>query len=127
MSKRPFDEVLRGLPGEDGDVQARYIEAVIPAPPGIVRVASVYLPNGNPVGSEKFAYKLAWMERLFAHVRDELLPLEMPLVLGGDYNVCPTDDDVYDPERGTTSFLVVPEAGRSADVLWQSLRSVHRL
>jgi exodeoxyribonuclease III len=66
LSKRPFDEVVRALPGDDGDVQARYLEAVIPGEHSVVRVASIYLPNGNPPGSDKFAYKLAWMDRLAA-------------------------------------------------------------
>ena len=63
LSKRPF-EVARGLPGDENDSQSRYIEAVVPAGDGVVRVASVYLPNGNPVGSEKYPYKLAFLERL---------------------------------------------------------------
>ena len=70
--------------------------AIIEASFGEVRVASVYLPNGNPVGTDKFTYKLAWMERLIGHTR-ELLRREIPFVLAGDYNICPTDDDVYDP------------------------------
>jgi len=82
-----------GLPGDPGDAQARYIEATI----GDVRVASIYLPNGNPTTSDKFPYKLAWMERLALRAR-ALLESEMPVVLAGDYNVCPTDADVYDPE-----------------------------
>ena len=72
------------------DEQARYIEAVVSGEP--VRVASIYLPNGNPIGTEKFAYKLAWMERLRAHARG-LLELEEPLVLAGDYNVIPEPRD----------------------------------
>ena len=64
LSKLPFDEVTRGLPGNDGDEQARFIEAVVSVPSGSLRVVSLYLPNGNPVDTEKFPYKLAWMERL---------------------------------------------------------------
>jgi exodeoxyribonuclease-3 len=92
LSKEPARDVLRGLPGDDGDQQARYLEATV----GGVRVASIYLPNGNPVGTDKYEYKLAWMDRLAAHAR-ELLEAELPCVLAGDYNVAPTDDDVYDP------------------------------
>ena len=92
LSKRPAEELVCGLPGDDEDEQPRYIEASF----GEVRVASVYLPNGNPVGTDKFTYKLAWMERLVDHTR-ELLRREIPFVLAGDYNICPTDDDVYDP------------------------------
>ncbi len=65
LSREPAREVMRGLPGDDGDEQARYLEATI----GDLRVASIYLPNGNPVGTEKFPYKLAWMRRLAARAR----------------------------------------------------------
>ena len=98
VSKMPARDIAFGLPGDDGDDQARYIEAsfATAGDGGEVRVASLYLPNGNPSGTDKFAYKLAWMERLTAHAQ-ELLRREIPLVLAGDYNVCPTDEDVYDP------------------------------
>ena len=66
LSKRPFEDVRAGLPGDDGDEQARYIEALVPRAGGVVRVGILYLPNGNPIGTDKFAYKLAWMERLQA-------------------------------------------------------------
>src|SRR6202040_2347942 len=92
LSRRPAEEVIAGLLGNDEDEQPRYIEASF----GEVRVASVYLPNGNPVGTDKFIYKLAWMERLADHAGG-LLRREIPFVLAGDYNICPTDDDVYDP------------------------------
>jgi exodeoxyribonuclease III len=108
LSKRPFDEVVRTLPGDDGDVQARYIEAVIPGERGIVRVASIYLPNGNPPGGEKFAYKLAWMDRLATHARARLA-LEEPLVLAGDLNVIPTPLDARHPANWTGDALFQPE------------------
>lgn len=92
LSRHPLEDVAEGLPGDDADPQARYVEART----GGLRVASIYLPNGNPVDSEKYPYKLAWIDRLIAHVRGRLA-LEEPLVLAGDYNVAPTDDDVYDP------------------------------
>ena len=92
LSKLPPSEIVCGLPGDAEDEQPRYIEASF----GEVRVASVYLPNGNPVDTDKFTYKLSWMERLVDHAR-ELLRREIPFVLAGDYNICPTDDDVYDP------------------------------
>ena len=97
LSRLPARDVVCGLPGLD-DQQARYIEASFgtAGDGGEVRVASAYVPNGNPVGTEKFAYKIAWMERLVGHARD-LLEREMPFVIAGDYNVCPTDEDVYDP------------------------------
>ena len=73
LSKHPLDDVRRGLPGDDGDLQARYIDASVTANNLTVRVAGIYLPNGNPMGTEKFDYKLAWMERLYAHAQAMLL------------------------------------------------------
>jgi exodeoxyribonuclease-3 len=97
LSREPPRTIVRGLPGNDGDDQARYIEASFGGADGSeVRVASIYVPNGNPVGTDKFTYKLDWMDLLVAHA-GELLHQEIPFVLAGDYNVCPTDDDVYDP------------------------------
>ena len=95
LSKTPLEDVRKGLPGDEADEQARYIEAVVSGPRP-VRVAGIYLPNGNPATSEKFAYKLSWMARLNAHARG-LLSLEEPLVIAGDYNVIPEPADVYDP------------------------------
>ncbi len=109
LSKRPFDEVVRTLPGDDGDVQARYVEAVIPGERGIVRVASIYLPNGNPVGTDKFAYKLEWLGRLAAHART-LLAEERPTVLAGDYNVIPRDEDVFSVQAMRDDALMQPES-----------------
>ncbi len=88
LAKTPI-EVTRGLPGDPADEHARYIEAVLPHDGGVVRIASIYLPNGNPPDTDKYTYKLAWMDRLIAHART-LLALEEPLVLAGDYNVIPT-------------------------------------
>ena len=92
ISRKPAENVLRGLAGDESDTQARYIEGTFDG----VRVASIYLPNGNPVATDKYPYKLAWMKRLAAQAR-ALLDSEQPIVLAGDYNICPTDDDVYDP------------------------------
>ena len=97
LSKTPFDEVITGLPGNEADEQARYIEAVIPGENSVVRVASIYLPNGNPVDTEKYPYKLEWMAHLRAHAMT-LLNYEEPLVLAGDYNVIPEPRDVHAPE-----------------------------
>jgi exodeoxyribonuclease-3 len=105
LSKRPIEDVQRGLPGDDGDEQARYIEATVDT----VRVASIYLPNGNPTDSEKFPYKLAWMDRLIEHARG-LLRLEEATVLGGDYNVIPEDRDCYDPAGFAADALCRPES-----------------
>lgn len=109
LSRRPLEDVRRGLPGNDGDDQARYIEGVVSDGGGTLRVASIYLPNGNPVGGEKFAYKLDWMDRLTAHAR-ALLPLEEPVVLAGDYNVIPRDADCADPAAWANDALAQPES-----------------
>ena len=111
LSKHPLEDVRRGLPGDEADEQARYIEAVVAAP-SPVRVASIYLPNGNPVGTDKFPYKLAWMERLRRHAAD-LLTLEEPLALLGDYNCIPTPADCSDPAMWAGDALFQPET-RSA-------------
>ncbi|WP_430425814.1 exodeoxyribonuclease III [Phenylobacterium sp.] len=107
LSKSPLEDVRRGLPGDDGDEQARYVEAVVSGPEP-VRVASIYLPNGNPVSTVKFGYKLAWMERLSAHARD-LLVLEEPFCLMGDYNVIPEPRDAAHPENWTDDALFQPQ------------------
>lgn len=115
FSKKPFDEIIRGLPGLDGeeeesDPQARYIEAVISTDnANALRVASIYLPNGNPVESEKYPYKLAWMARLKAHAA-KLLAFEEPLVLCGDYNIIPREEDVYDPKAWADDALFLPQS-----------------
>jgi len=105
LAKTGIAVVRRGLPGDDADTQARYIEADVAG----LRVASIYLPNGNPCPGPKFDYKLAWMKRLAAHAQG-LLALEKPVVLGGDYNVCPTDMDVFDPKGFANDALCQPEA-----------------
>ena len=108
LSKAPLEDVRRGLPGDDGDEQARYIEAVVSGPEP-VRVASIYLPNGNPIGTEKFAYKLAWLTRLNTHAR-ELLSWEERFVLLGDYNVIPEPRDAEFPQNWTDDALFQPES-----------------
>jgi exodeoxyribonuclease-3 len=97
ISKHRIEDITMGLPGDPEDTQSRYIEGVITSPGGAVRVASIYAPNGNPVDSEKYPYKLRWMDRLADHAKS-LLRFEEPLVLAGDFNVIPTRDDVWDPE-----------------------------
>jgi len=109
LSKHPLTTELTALPGDDSDAQARYVEGLVQVEGAVVRVASIYLPNGNPADSDKFPYKLAWMERLRARAA-ELLLLEEMLVLGGDYNVAPTDADVYDPEGWRDDALCRPES-----------------
>jgi exodeoxyribonuclease III len=108
LTKEPAQDIRVGLSGDPADTQSRYIEATV----GGVRVASIYLPNGNPVESDKFPYKLAWMQRLMARAR-ELLASEAPVVLAGDYNVAPTDADVYDPEAWRGDALCRPESRRA--------------
>tara|TARA_B100000315_G_scaffold260790_1_gene325249 strand:+ start:866 stop:1642 length:777 start_codon:yes stop_codon:yes gene_type:complete len=93
LSKAMIEVTQCVLPGDLSDTHARYLEALI----GRIRIASLYLPNGNPIRTEKFAYKLKWMDRLVVHAQ-ELLKTEESFILGGDFNICPTDDDVYDPE-----------------------------
>jgi exodeoxyribonuclease-3 len=109
LSKLKPEDVRRGLPGEDEDTQARYLEAVFTRKTGVVRVASIYLPNGNPLGTDKFDYKLRWMDRLQAHAK-ALLKLEEPLVLAGDYNVIPTPLDAKHPENWANDALFQPES-----------------
>lgn len=98
-------ETGRGLPGDPDPSQSRYIEAAVCG----VLIGGLYLPNGNPKPGPKFDYKLAWFERLIAHAAD-LLDTGMPVVLAGDYNVMPTERDVYKPERWVDDALFAPEA-----------------
>lgn len=108
LSKLPLEDVRRGLPGEP-DEASRYIEAVVSFAGGVVRIASLYLPNGNPIGTEKFTYKLAWIEAFEAHAR-HLLTLEEPLVLAGDYNIIPEPRDAKVPAAWSEDALFQPES-----------------
>ncbi|MDO8534899.1 MAG: exodeoxyribonuclease III [Xanthobacteraceae bacterium] len=108
LSKLPFDEVKSGLPGDDADDHARFLEAVVSVPNGVVRVASIYLPNGNPAPGEKYDYKLAWMDRLIDFTRARL-DLEEPLILAGDFNAIPAPADVHDPKLWEGDALFLPE------------------
>ncbi|MDH4985146.1 exodeoxyribonuclease III [Aminobacter anthyllidis] len=108
LSKLRFDEVNRGLPGDDTDEQARFIEGVFSTDKGALRVVSLYLPNGNPVGTEKFPYKLSWMARLERWAA-ERLALEEALVLAGDYNVIPEAIDARNIELWLGDALYQPE------------------
>ncbi|MHA6692873.1 exodeoxyribonuclease III [Devosia sp. A449] len=109
LSLLPFDEVTRGLPGDDADEQARLIEGVFSVESGVVRVCGIYLPNGNPVDTEKFPYKLGWMRRLEAFVA-ERLALEEPFVLLGDFNLIPEPIDAHDPKAWWGDALFRPES-----------------
>jgi exodeoxyribonuclease-3 len=105
---KPIQEVRRALPGDPEDIHSRYIEAMIEG----IHVACLYLPNGNPAPGPKFDYKLRWFERLTEHAAG-LLSSKTPVVMTGDYNVIPTERDVYKPERWVDDALFRPET-RSA-------------
>jgi exodeoxyribonuclease III len=98
------EEVCRALPGDSEDTHSRYIEAMVDG----IRVGCLYLPNGNPAPGPKFEYKMRWFERLTAHAA-ELIASDTPVVLTGDYNVMPTELDVYKPERWVEDALFRPE------------------
>ena len=112
LSKLPVDEATPGLPGDTGDEQARFLEVVVSVPETALRVVSLYLPNGNPVGTDKFDYKLAWMERLQDYTARRL-EAEEAFVLAGDYNVIPEPRDARYPERWTDDALFQPESRRA--------------
>jgi exodeoxyribonuclease-3 len=95
----------RALPGDPDDLQARYIEAAVNG----VLIASIYLPNGNPQPGPKFDYKLAWFDRLIAHAA-ELMAVEVPVVLAGDYNVVPTEADIYPGHHEQANALLQPQS-----------------
>jgi exodeoxyribonuclease III len=107
LAKNRYDlkEVGRGLPGDPGDAQSRYIEAMVNG----ILICCLYLPNGNPAPGPKFDYKLAWMDRLHLKAR-RLVKLNKPVILTGDYNVVPTDMDAYKPERWMKDAVFFPES-----------------
>lgn len=118
-------EHRRGLPGDPDDAQSRYIEAAVNG----ILVACMYLPNGNPAPGPKFDFKLQWFERLSVHAK-QLLDTGLPVVLAGDYNVMPTDLDVYKPERWLDDALFRPEVREAyhqlVDQGWtDALRALH--
>ncbi len=105
LSRHPMEVAVAALAGGDSDDQARYLETDIKG----VRVINIYLPNGNPVDSDKLAYKLSWMKRLKARL-EELRRTDMPIVVGGDFNVIPEDRDCYDPKAWAGDALFRPES-----------------
>lgn len=109
LSRLPLEDVSRGLPGDDSDEQARWIEASVSGSGRALRVCCLYLPNGNPVPGPKYDYKLAWMERMEARVR-ALLAEETPVVFLGDFNVIPQPVDAARPEVWTGDALFLPES-----------------
>ena len=118
LSKTPMEDVRRGLPDPGEAEQSRYLEAVISGPRP-VRVASIYLPNGNPVDTEKYPYKLAWIERLHRHAQD-LLTFEEPLVLTGDFNVIPEARDAEFPKNWEGDALFRPQTREA----WRALKNL---
>lgn len=109
LSKHRMEDVQRGLPAAEGDAQARFISARITTAEGAVRVASAYMPNGNPIGSEKFDYKIAWLRRLEDWAREEL-KREEKLAIAGDYNIIASPLDAKYPDNWVTDALYTPEA-----------------
>lgn len=101
---KQIEEVRRALPGDPEDSHSRYIEAYIDG----ILIACLYLPNGNPAPGPKFDYKLGWFKRLYDHAQT-LLALNVPTVITGDFNVIPTEFDVYKPERWLDDALFLPE------------------
>lgn len=133
LSKRPIEDVVRGLPGDPEDEQARWIEATISGDEGgAIRVCCLYLPNGNPVldaeggWSAKYQYKLGWMARLEARVR-ALIAEETPAVIAGDFNVIPQPSDAARPEAWVKDALYLPET-RAAyrRIVWLGLTDAYR-
>lgn len=108
LSKYPLEDVSRGLPGDENDEQARWIEATIVGK-NALRVCGLYLPNGNPAPGPKFDYKLAWMERLYDRAID-LLASEEPALMAGDYNIIPQAEDAKRPEAWREDALFRPES-----------------
>lgn len=112
LSRLPLEDVTHGLPGDKEDTQARFIEAVVSVKGGVVRVCCIYLPNGNPPETEKYPYKLGFMQRL-ATLAEDRLKLEEPLVLAGDFNVIPTAIDAADPEAWVNDALFLPRTHKA--------------
>ena len=112
FSRLPLEDVTRGLPGDDGDDQARYIEATVIGDKKPVRLCGLYLPNGNPYPGPKYEYKLAWMDRLKTRAQ-ALLKSEEAAIMCGDYNVIPQDEDAARPEAWRDDALARPETRKA--------------
>ncbi|MGB3445923.1 MAG: exodeoxyribonuclease III [Xanthobacteraceae bacterium] len=108
LSRLPFDETTPRLAGDPEDAHARFLEGVVSLKHGALRVACLYLPNGNPANTDKYPYKLNWMSRLLEYTK-ERLKAEEPLVLAGDFNVIPAARDVHNPEAWVDDALFRPE------------------
>ncbi len=104
LSREPLKVLGTTLPGDETDSHARYLEVNIQG----LRVINIYAPNGNPIGSDKFAYKMAWMDRLLLHMKS-LLKNDLPVIIGGDFNVIPEDIDCHKPSSWIHDALFQPE------------------
>ena len=109
LSRLPLEDVVRGLPGDDADEQARWIEATVVGTRHALRLCNLYLPNGNPAPGPKYDYKLAWMARLRARAA-QLLADEACALMAGDYNIIPQDEDAANPDRWREDALALPES-----------------
>ena len=116
LSRLPFDETKSGLSGDDEDAHARFLEGVVPTKGGVLRIACLYLPNGNPADSDKYPYKLKWMSRLLEYSKARL-KAEEPLILAGDFNVIPAPADVYNPPAWVNDALFRPATRESFQAL----------
>jgi exodeoxyribonuclease III len=105
ISKTPIKTVMEKLPGDEADEQARYLEFET----GGLRLVNIYAPNGNPLGTEKFPYKLGWLDRLYRRLRD-LREASIPFAIGGDFNIIPDEKDCRDPNAWTGDALFQPES-----------------
>ncbi len=105
LTKTPHEPLCRALPGNADDVQARYIETDLNG----IRLINIYLPNGNPLGTEKFDYKLAWMDRLYTQLKS-YRDSQIPFMIGGDFNIIPDNIDCYDPAAWANDALFAPES-----------------
>ena len=109
LSKHPIEDINKILPGDAEDTQARWIEATIPFDGTVIKVCSLYAPNGNPTPGPKYEYKINWMRRLYVHAK-LLLKSEIPIVLGGDYNVIPQNIDAANPNQWTEDALFLTQS-----------------
>jgi len=129
LSLHPVEITARSLPDPEPNEPARYIEGRIQTPKGPLTVGGLYLPNGNPIHTDKFAFKIAWMDRLNQRAKTLLASQEM-FVLGGDYNVCPTDADVFSPQAFASDALCQPQSRAALRTLFNlgltdAVRAVH--
>ena len=116
LSRLPLEDVTRGLPGDDTDEQARWIEATVIGDKTAIRVCGLYLPNGNPAPGPKYDYKLAWMDRLQTRAR-ALLAQEQPFLMAGDYNVIPQPEDAANPDAWREDALFLPQTRAAFEAL----------